>query len=202
MGFGKSDLLRLQQTHWNLRGTFHCGTRLQNYIQDITWKGLWRPKFPCWNLYFYINNLKNTPMCISLLFPPCQKFDSFFEHRFSAQAVSHRLFTRSFEFNSRAFCVVFLVRRLKRDRFFNRELWFYPANYNSTNASHSFNHYTGDEHSNQQWEQFHDTVVIQNYPTKFQSHCEIIIRGVTDTRSSEWIGLLRRLYHAIANSRN
>jgi len=115
-GFDRSDLLRLQQTHKNLKGTFHCGTRLQNYIQDITWKALWRPIFPCWNLYFCIHNLKNTLMCICLLFPPCQNVRFSSERCLSAQAVSRHFFTRRFEFNSRAFHVVFVVRRLKRDR--------------------------------------------------------------------------------------
>jgi len=36
MGFDRSDLLRLQQMHKHLNGTFHRGTRLQSYIQDIT----------------------------------------------------------------------------------------------------------------------------------------------------------------------
>jgi hypothetical protein len=116
MGFDRSDLLRLQQTHKNLKGTFHCGTRLQNYIQDITWKALWRPKFPFWNLYFCIHNLKNTPMCICLLFPPCQRVWFFSANCFSPQSVSCRLFKWKYGLNSRAFHVVFVVRRLKRDR--------------------------------------------------------------------------------------
>jgi hypothetical protein len=38
MGSGRQDLLNVQQTHWNLNGTFNCGNSLYNYIQDITWK--------------------------------------------------------------------------------------------------------------------------------------------------------------------
>ena len=57
MGFGKSDLLHLQQTHWNLKGTFHCGTRLQNCIQDITWKDFEDQNSPP-EIYIFVQKFK------------------------------------------------------------------------------------------------------------------------------------------------
>jgi hypothetical protein len=78
MGFDRSDLLRLQQTHTNLNGTFHCGTRLQNYIQDIAWKGLLKTKIPLLKFIFlYAQFEKHSHVYSVRYFHLVKTFDSF-----------------------------------------------------------------------------------------------------------------------------
>lgn len=74
-------------------------------------------------IYIFVYSIWKTLSCLfSLLFPPCQNVRFFPADCFSPQSVSRRLFKWMFGFNSRAFHVIFLIRRMKRDCFWLRIL--------------------------------------------------------------------------------